>query len=188
MRHPYLFCSILLATAAASLLAQDEPAANRKAPPRAGLTLTSPAFSDGGVIPAMPKSPPLEWKGVLPNTVSFVLIVHDANTSLGGSADDVLHWMVFNIPASARELAAGLPIAGELPDGSIQGVNRGGQNGYRPVGGGGGGGTGAAHHFIFDFYALDAKLPLGAKATRAEVVSAMAGHVLEKGALVGRSQ
>ena len=127
MRHTYLICSILLATAAASLVAQDQPAANRTPPPRAGLTLTSPSFSDGGVIPSMPKSPQLEWKGVLPNTVSFVLIVHDANTSLGGSADDVLHWMVFNIPASARELAAGLPIAGELPDGSIQGVNRGGE-------------------------------------------------------------
>jgi hypothetical protein len=120
----YLLFSVLMVTAAASLFAQDQPAPTNPRPPRAGLVLTSPAFSDGGVIPAQPVSPKLEWKNVLPNTVSFVLIVHDLNTSIGGTSEDVLHWMVFNIPATVRELPAGVPIGPELPDGSIQGVNR----------------------------------------------------------------
>src|SRR6185437_14089729 len=58
-------------------------AQGNQAPPRQGLTLTSPAFSDGGIIPDKftrkvenPVSPALEWDHVPDNTASFTLIVH----------------------------------------------------------------------------------------------------------------
>ena len=184
MSRTYLLCSILMSTLAASLPAQNQPAPTNPRPARSGLTLTSPAFADGGVIPAQPASPKLEWKNVLPDTASFVLIMHDVNTSISKTGEDVLHWMVFNIPSNARELPANLPIAAELPDGSIQGVSRGGENGYRPFAVGGE----APHHYVFDLYALDIKLSLGPKATRVEVLKAMDGHVVEKGALIGRNR
>jgi phosphatidylethanolamine-binding protein (PEBP) family uncharacterized protein len=42
------------------------------------------------------------------------------------------------------------------------------------------------HHYVFEFYALDAKLDLPPTATRAELVAAMAGKVVAKSAYVGR--
>ena len=68
------------------------------------MTLTSSAFADGGQIPVKYSqagdevSPPLAWTGAPDSTASFVLIVHDANAVAGNGLDDVLHWMVWNIP------------------------------------------------------------------------------------------
>ena len=52
------------------------------------MTLTSSAFSDGGVIPARfaqtgrDVSPALSWSGAPDSTRSFVLLVHDAEAAL----------------------------------------------------------------------------------------------------------
>jgi Raf kinase inhibitor-like YbhB/YbcL family protein len=180
---------VLIATGALPAFGQGQAAPTNPPPPRAGLTLTSPSFEDGGIVPTRHTqvdknavSPKLEWKNVLPNTASFTIILHDLETSISKTTEDVLHWMIFNIPGTARELAEGLPLSAELADGSIQAVSRGGQNGYRALGGG----TGPYHHYVFELYSLDTKLPLGPKATRPEVLKAMDGHVLEKSALVGR--
>jgi len=58
---------------------------------------------DGGVIPMKftrtaqdPVSPKLEWKNILPNAVSFTVIVHDPDTSRNKTTEDVLHWMIVN--------------------------------------------------------------------------------------------
>ena len=42
------------------------------------------------------------------------------------------------------------------------------------------------HHYTWELYALDAMLPLGPDATRADVMSGMAGHVISKAVLEGR--
>src|SRR5262249_34064289 len=144
---------------------------------------------DGGIIPnkhtrvdEKPVTPKLEWTNVLPNTVSFTMILHDLDTSRSFTTEDVLHWMVFNIPASVRELPEGLPDTVQLPNGATQGKNRAGLVGYFPLAGG----TGPYHHYVFELYALDIKLNVSPDATRAEVLKAMDGHVLEKSALLGR--
>jgi len=189
MTSKFILCSILLTTGAASALAQSQARPTNPPPPRAGLTLTSPAFADGGVIPARhsqadpnPVSPKLQWTNVLPNTVSFALIVHDLDTSIQKTTEDVLHWLIFNIPAAARELPEGVPVKAQLPDGAVQTKSRGGENGYRALGGG----AGPYHHYVFELFALDTKLALGPDATRAEFLKALDGHILEKGSLVGR--
>src|SRR5437763_16977587 len=71
------------------------------------MTLTTTAWSDGGAIPAKytqagdQTSPPLAWTNVPDNVIGFVLIVHDVDAAIGSGTDDMLHWMVWNIPAAA---------------------------------------------------------------------------------------
>jgi hypothetical protein len=42
------------------------------------------------------------------------------------------------------------------------------------------------HHYVFDFFALNAKLDLPANAGRADVIAAMTGKVVGKASYVGR--
>ena len=90
----------------------------------------------------------------------------------------MLHWLAWNIPASA----GGIPEGG-LPEGSVQGRNIAGQNAYF--------GPGAPpgpryHHYVFELYALNANLDLPETAGRAELLAAMEGKVVGKSAYVGR--
>ena len=182
------FWAALVSLGMSAAVAQEK-GGNNPPPPRAGLTLTAAEFPDGGVIPVKftrtaekPVTPKLQWVNVLPNTVSFTLIVHDPDTARNFTTEDVLHWMVFNIPADVRELPEGLPPVSQLPNGAIQAKNRNGTPGYAAMAAG----TGPYHHYVFELFALDTKLALGPDATRAEVLKAMDGHILEKGVMVGR--
>lgn len=58
------------------------------------MTITSPSFSDGGVIAdkhsilaAQPVSPAFAWSNAPAATVSFALILHDVDTDVGILAD-----------------------------------------------------------------------------------------------------
>ena len=54
---------------------------------------------------------------------SFTLILHDPDVALQRNTDDVLHWMIFNIPGTARELAEGVPANATLADGTVNAKN-----------------------------------------------------------------
>ena len=185
MRFPF-GCGVFLVILA-SAMAQD---AAKKAPPGPGLTLTTTAFDDGGEIPARftqsdpkPVSPRLQWTNVPANTITFALIMHDPDVAVQRKTDDVLHWLVFNIPGSARELAEGIPPERKLSDGMTQGKNQGNVVGYR---GPGAPAAGPHHHYTWELFALDTKLDLTPEATRPDVLKAIDGHILGKGVLVGR--
>ena len=83
------------------------------------MTLTSSAWPDGGQIP--PKytqagediSPALAWSNVPEGTASFALIVHDADAAIGNGTDDILHWMLWNIPKATRSLSTYLVVPSE---------------------------------------------------------------------------
>lgn len=182
--------SVVFSTSTAGLMAQAPAAA--PAPPKPGLTLTSSAFEDGAIIPnkytqaaapATPVSPALAWTHVPDGTVSFALVVDDPDTSLSHTTEEVLHWMVFNIPAAATSLPENAGDQAQLPDGSIQALNRAKKVGYMGMGAGA---AGPYHHYTFQLYAVDTKLSLGPDATRADVMKAMDGHILGKGVTVGR--
>jgi Raf kinase inhibitor-like YbhB/YbcL family protein len=182
-------CGILAFYAAGSVAmrAQMQQAAPPAMP---GLTLTSPDFEDGGIIPnkftqAVDSyiSPKLDWTHVPPNTLSFALITHDPDVAIDKKTGDVLHWLAFNIPGTATELPEAVPANATLPDGMVQGKNRAGAIGYR---GPGAPAVGPYHHYTFELFALDIKLTLGPDATRDDVLAAMQGHILGKGVLVGR--
>lgn len=165
--------------------------AQQQVPPKQGFTLTSPAFPDGGEIPvkytsANPSgavSLPLQWSNAPAGTVSFVMMFHDPDVAFQKKAEDILHYMVFNIPGTATSLAEGVPAEANLPDGSVQPKNFRGQPGYL---GPGAPAPGPHHHYTWMLYALDAKLTLGADATRADVTNAMNGHILGKAVFFGR--
>jgi Raf kinase inhibitor-like YbhB/YbcL family protein len=161
-----------------------------KGPAGPGMTLTTTAFADGAEVPAKytqaeknPPSPKLEWTNVPNGVVTFALILHDPDVAIGKKMDDVLHWMVFNIPGTARELSEGIPANAMLSDGTVQIKNLRGGVGYM---GPGAPAAGPHHHYTFELFALDTKLDLTADATRADVVKAMDGHILAKAVLVGR--
>jgi hypothetical protein len=182
----FLMCAVLMSTVA---MAAQSPAA--PAAPKPGLTLTTSAFDDGGIIPnkytmaaeGTAVSPKLTWTHVPEGTQSFALILHDPDTSLDKTTNEVLHWMIFNIPGTEHELPEGVPAEAKLPDGSIQALNRRKTVGYMGMGAGA---AGPYHHYTFELFALDTKLNLGPDATQADVLKAMDGHILGKGVLVGR--
>ncbi len=155
------------------------------------MTLSSAAFTDGGQIPAKHAqtghdvSPPLNWSGAPDSTRSFVLIVHDADVAIGDGTDDLLHWMVWNIPGTATSLAEGIPQGLQVSTGMRQ-ISASGPYYRGPAAPS----TGPMHHYQFELYALDvmvnvAAVGLAVPATRAAVMAAMQGHVRGKAVLVG---
>jgi len=157
-------------------------------PPMIHITIAD--FPDGGHIPtkytcaASPTSPSpaISWTGAPANTESYVVILHDPDPVLGGSAvNDVLHWAIFDIPGSATGLPEGIKM-GDQADGSKNIKNLGGSAGYMgpcaPPGHG-------DHHYTFEVYALSAKLGLDGNASRADLMNAMNGKVIAKGVYIG---
>jgi len=155
------------------------------------MTLSSPAWADGGTIPvkyAQPGgdvSPPLAWSNAPANAASFVLIVHDLDAATGNGLDDLLHWMVWNIPGSATSLPEGVAHGATLSDGARQ-ISATGPNYRGPAAPA----SGPPHHYVFELYALDVMLDVPAVGaspaqTRAAVLAAMAGHVRGKGVYTG---
>jgi Raf kinase inhibitor-like YbhB/YbcL family protein len=183
-----LISTILMACLAGPAFAQ-QPAAAPKAAPRPALTLSTTAFEDGGIIPnkftgadTHPGSPMLEWTNVPAGVVTFVMIMHDTDVAAQKKAEDNLHWMVFNIPASTAGLPEGEPPTVNLPDGAVQAKSSHGAVGYMAPGAP----AGPYHHYIFELYGLDTKLDVGPDATRVDVLKAMDGHVVAKASLTGR--
>jgi Raf kinase inhibitor-like YbhB/YbcL family protein len=159
-------------------------------PPRPAMALTTTAFPDGAVIP--PKytqageqiSPALTWTNAPPETATFVLHMRDPDVARNRTTEDQVHWLVWNIPGTARGLPEGVPKGPELADGSRQ-ISASGPV-YR---GPGAPATGPMHHYTFELYALDTKLDVQPAAdafeTRTNVMKAMQGHVLAKAVYVG---
>ena len=194
-RHMFGIATVCMAAGLAALSAQtpaQPPAPGQRggAPAGPGLTLTTTAFADGSVIPdrftqavPAPASPKLEWTNVPAGTITFVLHMHDPDVARMRTTEDQLHWIAFNIPGMARELAEGMAPTATLPDGTIQIKNAGGTVGYR---GPGAGAAGPYHHYTWELYALDIKLDLTPDATRADVMKAIDGHILAKAVMFGR--
>jgi len=151
-----------------------------KLPP---LLMESTAFPDGGIVPQKYAGrggvqPDFKFSNAPEGTVTYAIIFHDLDVAIGGGTDDVLHCIAWNIPASAN----GIP-EGKLPEGSVNGKNLMGMNAYM--------GPGAPpgpryHHYVFELYALNAKLDLPDTASRAELLAAMKGKTVAKAAYVGR--
>jgi Raf kinase inhibitor-like YbhB/YbcL family protein len=96
-----------------------------------GLTLTSPDIVEGATIdPTFAfdgfgggggnVSPAFSWSEPPAGTKSFALFCHDPDAPTGGAG--FWHWLVIDIPASARGVAqgAGTPDGARLPAGAKQ--------------------------------------------------------------------
>jgi Raf kinase inhibitor-like YbhB/YbcL family protein len=150
------------------------------------LTLTSSAFSEGGSIPTRHTckgediSPRLQWDGIPPETQSLVLIVDDPDAPDPKAPKMTwVHWVLYNIPPETSHLPEDIA-TGDLPSGTEEGINDWKRAGYGgpcpPIG---------RHRYYHKLYALDCRLEGLDLPTKAQVVEAMAGHVIEEASVMG---
>jgi len=146
------------------------------------IELTSTAFQPGATIPKQftgdgaDRSPPLRWSEPPSGTKSLALICDDPDAPRG----TWVHWVLYNLPDSTRELEEGVPTTQTLGNGAKQGKNDFGNIGY----GGPAPPKGKPHRYGFLLYALDVAVDLAPGATKAQLMNAMKGHILAEGQLV----
>lgn len=151
------------------------------------MTISSTAFADGAAIPARytaegkDVSPPLAWSGLPEGTVELAIVCDDPDAP---RPEPWVHWVIYNVPASATGLDEGVPPSEKLasPPGAMQGKNTWPATGYRGPAPPPGHGT---HHYHFKLYALDQDLPLAPGLTKDQLLAAMKGHVLDEAELIG---
>jgi len=147
------------------------------------MTVTSPAFREGEMIPRKhtcdgpDTSPALSWAGVPEGAKSIALICDDPDAPMG----TWVHWVAYNIPPQRGGLPEGVRPSETLEGGGSQGVND-----FRKFGYGGPCPPGGTHRYFFKVYALDAALCLSGRVTKAQLLKAMEGHVLAEGQLMGK--
>lgn len=147
------------------------------------MTLSSSAFKTGAEIPrrhtceGADLSPALAWDGATAGTKSFTLIADDPDAPVG----TWVHWVVYDLPADTSKLPEGLPTTDTLSGGGKQGINDFRKTGY----GGPCPPPGKPHRYFFKLYALDAPTNLKPRATKADVLRAIEGHVLAQAELMG---
>jgi Raf kinase inhibitor-like YbhB/YbcL family protein len=199
------------------------------------MQLTSKSFKDGAPIPgefafcvidpkthvslSANRNPHLAWSDAPAATRSFALICHDPDVPSRG--DDVnqegrevpaslprvdfFHWLLWDIPASVREISAGSHSDGvtargksgpAAPGGGHHGINdyTGWFAGDKDMGGTYYGYDGPCppwndaivHRYVFTVYALDVdKLVVAGEPTGANVRKALDGHILAQASLSG---
>jgi len=194
-RLPRLLLTWMLgSTAATSAVAQQPPPATevgasqlaiKNLPAKGGgtLTVTSPAFTPGGDIPFENTQykgnvfPGLVWTAGPAGTKSYAVIMQDPDAMHDGAP--ILHWTMVNIPTNITRLAPGMTAP---PSGADNGPNIAGPNhaymGPRTP-------AGPKHRYHLQVFALDTTLPSSATSSYSDLTSAMKGHVLASGEVVG---
>ncbi len=148
------------------------------------IQITCPAFKEGETIPVKYTcdgknvSPALNWSGTPANTKSFALICDDPDAPMG----TWVHWVVYNIPATITSLPEAIPMKKTVLNNIIQGTTSSRKIGY----GGPCPPRGPVHRYFFKIYAIDTNLDLKAGASKNEIITAMKGHILAEGQLMGR--
>ncbi len=154
------------------------------------MKLSSPEINEGEVIPTiytgdgLDTSPPLDWSIAPKGTHSFSMLCDDPDAP---QAEPWVHWLIYNIPASATGLPRGMPRLMRIgvPFAATQGLNSFGRIGYNgplpPYGHG-------WHRYFFKVYALDTVLALAPGAAIHQWLAAIKGHILAEAVLMGRYQ
>src|ERR1022692_5088866 len=115
---------LVLGPIGGSTASQSHPSTGGRSP--MALVLKSPAFAHGAEIPkkhsceAADVSPALEWSGPPARTVSFALIMDDPDAPAG----TWVHWVLWNLPATAHELPEAVAKQDQLGDGTGEGRKR----------------------------------------------------------------
>lgn len=145
--------------------------------------LTSLGFENEAVIPDIysckgdDTSPELNW-GVPPTGTESLALIFDDPDAPGGTW---VHWIVYNLPGELNGMPpdyvpqTGAPVPGAL------GVNSWGRAEY----GGPCPPQGSTHRYVFTVYALDTTLSFDAPPTKAALLAAMEGHILDQSVLYG---
>lgn len=153
------------------------------------IKVESPVFGEGREIPrrytedGVNVSPPIAWERPSENVAEFAMICEDPDAPCD---KPWVHWVIHGIPGSVHRLEEGMPRDAVLssPAGAHQGINSWGSGniGYR----------GPApprrhglHHYHFKLYALDESLNLASGISKETLLTAMQGHVIGTGELIG---
>jgi Raf kinase inhibitor-like YbhB/YbcL family protein len=152
------------------------------------MEISSSAFKDGGKIPiqyVMPGaggkniSVPLSWKNTPSGTKSFALSMVDPHPV----AQNWVHWLVINIPASATFLEEEASRK-KMPQGSMELKNSFGDIGYggpQPPKGSG------DHPYVFTLYALNVeRLDLGTNTSLSAFNKALEGKIVGSATITGK--
>jgi len=149
------------------------------------MNVSSPEFTQGQTMPLKSskaggnKSPELLVDIVPATAKTLALIVDDPDAPSGLWT----HWVLWNIPPDVKgELGPWNVVMpeGVVPKGALQGKNSFGDiryDGPAPPSG--------THRYFFHVFALDKKLVLPEGSSRAQLESAMRGHVVRKAEFYG---
>ena len=154
-------------------------------------SLTSSAFQDGEEIPSKytcegrSTNPPLTISGIPVGTNKLVLFLDDLDGSPQGTigkdpqvTTSWNHWVVFNIPVVSSFNAS------SLPSYATEGNNDSSDQEYEPPCPPGQP-IRDKHEYQFTLYATDTEFDSGIANTRAGLVTAMEGFIIEKTTLTG---
>ncbi|MCX7909081.1 MAG: YbhB/YbcL family Raf kinase inhibitor-like protein [Ignavibacteria bacterium] len=147
------------------------------------IKIFSSAFEHEGFIPTKYTcdgeniSPALSWKNIPSGTKSIAIINDDPDAPMG----TWVHWVIYNISATATGLPENIKPMEKLSDGTLQGRNSWGKIGY-----GGPCPPSGVHRYFFKIYALDVVLDLKPGASKEELLKAMKGHILAEGQFYGK--
>jgi hypothetical protein len=144
------------------------------------MRLASSDLLPGGAVPralmatgcgGQNRKPALAWSGVPAGVKSFAIVLHDPDAPITGG---FYHWVVYDLPATARALGPDVPARGRL---GITSLGKPGYYGPCPP-------PGPAHHYALTLYALDlAHVSPATAPSGAQLESAIAGHVLGRAVL-----
>lgn len=143
------------------------------------LSIRSTGFRDGETLPAKYTadganiSPHLAWEGAPVETASFIVMMEDPD-ALG--SEPFVHWLVYNIPGTARELPEGSNGGGVVGSNSWGKIAYGGPQ--PPTGTG-------THHYKISVYALKEPLQIFKGSTKSDVLNASRGKVVGTGSITG---
>lgn len=141
------------------------------------MKLSSPAFKNGGKIPAEYTcdgdnvSPALTFSDPPEKTKSLAIIMDDPDAPL----ITFVHWLVWNIPPSKTGFSKGENIT----------LSKG-KNGFRKQTYGGPCPPFGTHRYFFKLYALDTMLNLEPGSKKKDLEKAMSGHIIEETQLIGK--
>lgn len=140
----------------------------------AKLRVLSPAFQNCEPIPpqyacnSSSNSPPLVVDNIPSGTKTLALVVEDPDAP-SGIFD---YWIAWNIPPLGR--------INDQSNRGVQGLNSMAEHSFMaPCP------TEGTHNYHFKIYALDTMLNLDANSGKRELVTAMKGHILAQGELIG---
>lgn len=147
------------------------------------MQLTSPAFTNGGTIPAKHTgegedvSPALSWSQAPEGTRAFAVICHDPDAPLisPGGTYGFVHWVLYNIPAAVTSLAED----NQDYTSGVTDFNKPGYGGPMPPNGHG------KHHYYFWVLALDDDTEIEAGLSLWELLKRIEPNVIGMNRLVG---
>jgi Raf kinase inhibitor-like YbhB/YbcL family protein len=126
-------------------------------------------------------SPHIEWTVGPERTRSYALIATDWDAPSPSIRLVVVpHWILFNVPASLREIPQDVGTGQLSAENIVSGVTMGGAVGYLPPCP-----LHGRHQYQFRVYALDVDTLRPESNSRSDVLAAMEGHILAYGELIG---